>query len=69
MQADWIYRFSLSRFYFLAEILNKSNRSLRTDLSLQGAEGVTPEPGAERGSLSRENQTLSRLETGEEAYR
>ena len=67
MQANWIYRFSLSRFYFPAEILNKSTRSLRTDLP--GAEGVTPGPGAERGSLTRQDQTLSRLETGEEAYR
>ena len=65
MQADWIYRFSLSRFYFRAEILNKSTRSLRTELSLPGAEGVTPELGAERGSLSRQDQTLS----SEEAYR
>ena len=44
MQANWIYRFSLSRFYFLEEILNKSN---------PGAWGPIPVPRGSRGSGGR----------------
>ena len=68
MQADWIHRFFLSGLYFLETILNKSDRSLRTDPSLQGelglggAEGVTPANSLEPGSLSRQDQTI---ETGD----
>ena len=69
MQADWIHRFFLSGLYFLKEILNKSDRSLRTDPSLQGepglggAERVTPANSLELGSLSRQDQTIDTGDT------